>query len=355
MAEAAIFQAAQADPQTDLAMDPARLDGYLRTHIPGLTGAIQITRAAGGMSNPTFFVTYGNRRMVLRKQPGVTLSPSAHRIDREFRVLTALSGSAIPVPAPILYCENAGIVGTAFYMMARLEGQIFSDSSLPGFAPVERLACYTSMCATMAAIHDFDWAAGGLGDFSKRGQYFERQLAGWMRQWEQFAISDNPGIDALIMYLRQHVPASDAASICHGDYRVANIMFGLGEPRVTGVFDWELATIGHPLADVAFNLQAWFLTPEQNGGILGLDLDALGIPSVREYLDLYYRYAPNSEQLTGFHIAFAMFRAAVGLSGVALRNETAATPDLAAGREARRLAITYAKAGITAIDTWDRA
>ena len=354
MAESAALKIAHADQSMILGIDPARLDFYLRTHIPGLTGAMEIAQAAGGMSNPTFFVTYGERRMVLRKQPGVTLSPSAHRIDREYRVLTALDGSAIPVPAPILYCEDAGIVGTPFYMMVRLDGQVFFDSSLPGFTPAERRACYTSMCTTMAAIHAFDWVAGGLGDFGKRGHYFERQLAGWVRQWEQFAISNNPDVDALIVYLHEHISADNAASICHGDYRVANVMFGPGEPRVTGVLDWELATIGHPLADVAFNLQAWFLTPEQNGGILGLDLDALGIPSAREYVDLYYQYAPNSERLTSFHIAFAMFRAAVGLSGVALRSETAATPDLAGGREARGFAIAYAKAGTTAIDTWER-
>lgn len=354
MAEAAPLRMAYADQPTGSAIDAARLDDYLRTHIAGLSGEIEIEPAAGGMSNPTFFVSYGDRRMVLRKQPNVTLSPSAHRIDREYRVLSALGGSAIPVPLPILYCEDAGIVGTPFYMMARLEGRLFPDSGLPGITPVERRACYTSMCATMAAMHQFDWAGAGLGDFGKPGNYFERQLAGWVSQWEQFGISDNPDVDALIPYLREHLPGGDAAAICHGDYRVANIMFERDEPRVNGVFDWELSTIGHPLADVAFNLQAWFLTPDQNGGILGLDLDALGIPNAHEYVDLYSAYAPNSERLTSFHIAFAMFRAAVGLSGVALRNEAGDTPDMAAGREARAFAIAYAKAGNAAIDTWDR-
>jgi aminoglycoside phosphotransferase (APT) family kinase protein len=355
VAEAAALRMAYADRPTESAIDAARLDAYLRAHITGLSGDIEIAQAAGGMSNPTFFVSYGDRRMVLRKQPGVTLSPSAHRIDREYRVLRALDGSAIPVPSPILYCEDAGIVGTPFYMMARLEGRLFPDSSLPGISRDQRHASYAAMCATMAAMHQFDWAGAGLGDFGKPGNYFGRQLAGWVRQWEQFGISDNPDVDALIRYLREHLPASDTAAICHGDYRVANVMFDIEESRVSGVFDWELSTIGHPLADVAFNLQAWFLTPEQNGGILGLDLDALGIPSARDYVDLYYAQTPNSERLTAFHIAFAMFRAAVGLSGVALRNEAGDTNDMAAGRKARAFAIAYAKAGTSAIDSWDRS
>ncbi len=157
----------------------------------------------------------------------------------------------------------------------------------------------------------------------------------------------------MIAWLPDHMPASDRAAICHGDFRVANIMFASDGPDVVGIFDWELATIGHPLADVAFNLQAWFLEPHQNGGFKGLDLDALGIPSARDYLDHYYRCAPDSERLTRFHIAFAMFRAAIGLSGVALRNESATPPDRSAAAQARLFAIAYAEAGLTAIDTWD--
>jgi aminoglycoside phosphotransferase (APT) family kinase protein len=353
VAERAALQPAIADMPADHGLDAARLDAFLRARIAGLSGEMTVEQAAGGMSNPTYFISYGDRRMVLRKQPAVTLSPSAHRIDREYRILGALRGSAIPVPEPILFCDDPAIVGTPFYMMARLEGRVFADSSLPGLDRAERSAAFAAMGATMAAMHGFDWHAAGLEDFGRPANYFQRQFDGWARQWQQFGISDNPAIDRLIAWLPEHMPASDRAAICHGDFRVANIMFASQGADVVGIFDWELATIGHPLADLAFNLQAWFLEPHQNGGFKGLNLDALGIPSARDYLDHYYRCAPGSERLTRFHIAFAMFRAAVGLSGVAMRNETATPPDWPAAAQARRFAIAYAEAGLTAIDTWD--
>ncbi len=331
--------------------DPARLDAYLKARFGPAPLAIEA--AEGGMSNPTYFVTYGPRRMVLRKQPDVTLSPSAHRIDREFRVLSALAGSNIPVPAPIVYCDDPAIVGTPFYLMDRLEGQVFPNSSLPGLTPAARRASFEAMAQSLATLHAFNWQGAGLNDYGKPGNYFQRQLDGWTRQWRQFGISDNPAIDELVAWLPGNIPPGDRAAICHGDYRIANIMFDTAQPRVSGVFDWELSTIGHPLADVAFNLQPWFLAPDENGGIKGLDLVALGIPTAREYLEHYYACAPSSQRLTRFHIAFAMFRAAVGLSGVARRNETSKTPDLAAAHQARRFAIAYAKAGLGSITTWE--
>ncbi len=331
--------------------DRARLEAYLEERFE--TAPLTIETAQGGMSNPTYFVTYGTRRMVLRKQPDVTLSPSAHRIDREFRVMSALAGSEIPVPAPIVFCDDPSIVGTPFYLMDRLEGHVFPDSSLPGLTPAARRASFAAMAQTLAALHGFDWSGAGLNDYGKPGNYFQRQLDGWTRQWQQFGINDNPAIDELVTWLPDNIPPGDSAAICHGDYRVANIMFDTVRSRVSGVSDWELSTMGHPLADVAFNLQPWFLAPDENGGIKGLDLAALGIPTAREYLEHYYACSPSSQRLTRFHIAFAMFRAAVGLSGVARRNETSNTPDLAAAHQARRFAIAYAKAGLHSITTWD--
>jgi aminoglycoside phosphotransferase (APT) family kinase protein len=331
--------------------DPARLEAYLGVRFG--PAALAIEAAPGGMSNPTFFVTYGDRRWVLRKQPEVTLSPSAHRIDREFRVLSALAGSDIPVPSPIVFCDDPAIVGTPFYLMERLEGEVFPDSSLPGLTPTARGACFRAMAQKMAALHSFDWIGAGLTSFGKPGNFFQRQIDGWTAQWRQFGIADNPALDDLLAWLPGNIPTGDSAAICHGDYRVANIMFDTAQSRISGVFDWELSTIGHPLADVAFNLQPWFLAPDENGGIKGLDHATLGIPSAREYLEVYYASAPTTQRLTRFHIAFAMFRAAVGLSGVALRNETSRNPDMAAGQQARRFAKAYAAAGLDSLTTWD--
>jgi aminoglycoside phosphotransferase (APT) family kinase protein len=351
VASRAALKAPSRQPQPACGFDPARLEAYLGVRFG--PAELQIEAAQGGMSNPTFFVTYGERRMVLRKQPEVTLSPSAHRIDREFRVMSALEGSAIPVPAPIVFCDDPSIVGTPFYLMERLEGDVFADSSLPGLTREARGACFRSMAQTLAGLHSFDWLGAGLENFGKPGLFFQRQIDGWTAQWRQFGITDNPALDELVAWLPGNIPPGDSAAICHGDYRVANIIFDTAGARVSGVFDWELSTIGHPLADLAFNLQPWFLAPDENGGIKGLDLAALGIPTAREYLETYYASAASPQRLTRFHIAFAMFRAAVGLSTVVLRNESSQNPDIAAGQQARRFAVAYARAGLDSITTWD--
>jgi len=332
--------------------DVRSFEAYLRRHLPGADGAITIARASGGMSNPTYFVTVGDRRMVMRRKPPLQLSPAAHRIDREYRLLEALSGSPVPVPAPLLFCADEAVLGTPFYLMERLEGVVSHDYRLPDLAPAVRSKAFASMAATLAAIHTFDWKAGGLADFGKPGNYFERQLSGWSNQWSQFGIVDNPDVDRLHRWLADALPADDGcATIAHGDYRVANIMFRT-DGTVAGVFDWELATIGHPMADLAFCLQGWFLKPDENGGIAGLDLVALGIPSAHAFVAAYQAAAPHAPPLTSFHLAFAMYRAAVGVSGVAMRAAGGAVPDPAAAAEARRFARAYARAGVEAIESW---
>jgi aminoglycoside phosphotransferase (APT) family kinase protein len=325
------------------------LDTYLRDKFPHLEGPVTVERTAGGMSNPTYFISHGDWSVVLRKQPGSRLLRSAHSIDREFRVMSALHGSDVPVPKPILYCTQADVVGTPFYLMERLHGRVFDEYALPGLSSDERSHCYDSMCRTMAAIHRFDWRAAGLADYGRPGNYFERQLSRWSAQWEQFRSADNPYVDELIAWLRPRVPPGEQASLCHGDFRIANLMFHASEPRVIGVLDWELSTLGHPLADVAFNLQAWHLLPEQNGGIRGLSLEALGIPSESQYLESYYRYSSLPERLVPFHVAFAMFRAAVGSAGVAARGESGDASQVSVAAVGRRLAMAYARAGVEAI------
>lgn len=332
--------------------DLARLDDYLRGLLGGARERTQVERTQGGMSNPTYFVRRGDWRAVLRKQPGENLMPSAHAIDREYRVLTALQGTDVPTPRPFHYCADREALGTPFYLMEWLDGRVFPEFSTPGLRREERRELFGSMCATMAAIHRLDYRALGLADFGRPGNYFARQLKRWTGQWSQFRSGDddNPDLDRLVEWLSGRVPESERLALCHGDFRMINIMFHATEPRVIGVFDWELSTLGHPLVDVAFNSQAWRMAPSENGGLLGAPLDDLGIPSEAEYLELYYRLAGSTERMTTFHQAFAMFRGAVGSASVAARGQAGngVLPD--AARVGRALARAYAARGVALIE-----
>ncbi|HEX7437902.1 MAG TPA: phosphotransferase family protein [Caldimonas sp.] len=299
------------------------------------------------MSNPTYFLRRGDWEAVLRKQPGRVLLPSAHAIDREYRVLTALQGSEVPVPRPLHYCADREVLGTPFYLMERLHGRLFHDFATPGLARGERRAMFDAMGATMAAIHRFDFRAAGLADYGRPGNYFARQLSRWSQQWTQFrrGDDDNPDLDRIVAWLAERVPESETLALCHGDFRIGNVMFHATEPRVVGVLDWELSTLGHPLVDVAFSSQAWRMAPDENGGLLGLPLEELGIPTEAKYLERYYELAGSRERMTTFHQVFAMFRGAVGSAGVAARGEAgnAFLPD--AARVGRMLALAYAQRG----------
>jgi aminoglycoside phosphotransferase (APT) family kinase protein len=331
--------------------DVARLDEYLKGWLGGVDPT-QVERTQGGMSNPTYFITRGEWRAVLRKQPGNVLMPSAHAIDREYRVLTALQGTSVPTPKPYRYCEDREIVGTPFYLMEWLDGRVFSDFATPGLVREQRAELFRSMCTALAAIHRLDYQAIGLGDFGKPGNYFARQLNRWSTQWTQFrrGDDDNPALDRMVHWLAERLPESETITLCHGDFRIANVIFHEKEPRVVGVLDWELSTLGHPLVDLAFNSQAWRMAPDENGGLLGLPLQELGIPSERDYLELYYGLSGATERLTRFHQVFAMFRGAVGSAGVAARGDlgSGVLPD--AARVGRRLARAYATRGVALIE-----
>jgi aminoglycoside phosphotransferase (APT) family kinase protein len=324
--------------------DVGRLDAFLRDTYPDLRDELLIEKTQGGLSNPTYFLSCGEWSAVLRKQPRSMLSPRAHSIDREFRVMTALKNSPVPVPKPLLYHADPDVLGTPFYLMERIAGRVFSAYSLPGLSATARRASYDSMCRTMADIHSFDWRSAGLADFGREGNYFARQFKRWSEQWGQIRTDANPSIDRLIEWLADRIPASDVTTVCHGDLRIGNMIFHPIEPRVVGVLDWELSTLGHPLADVAFNVQAWRLKPEENGGILGLDHADLGVPSMNEYLESYHRYSGQTARLTVFHEVFAMFRAAVGCAGVAARGAGGTNADAAV--IGGKLAKIYAKAGM---------
>lgn len=330
--------------------DAAALDAYLRA-LPGGSGPLAIRRTEGGMSNPTYFLERGSWRAVLRKKPNGALSASAHAIDREYRVLEALAGSGVPVPEALYYCADGAVIGTPFYLMEWVQGRIFADYATPGLAAPERAALYDAMISTLAAIHRIDPGSVSLRDFGRPGNYFARQLKRWSEQWQNFrrGDDDNPALDEMAAWLAARVPESELQALCHGDFRIGNVIFHASEPRVAAVLDWELSTLGHPLVDLAFNCQAWHMAPDENGGLLGLPLRELGIPLEEDYLERYYALAGAPERLTPFHLVFAMFRGAVGSAGVAARGEggNAVLPD--AANVGRRLSRAYAARGMALI------
>lgn len=305
--------------------DPPRLDAFLRSALPGrAAGRLELERISGGQSNPTFFVSYpdAGTRLVLRKKPPGPLLPSAHAVDREYRILKALAGSAVPVPPVLLLHEQDDVVGTPFYLMERLEGRVFHDTALPGVSRDDRRTMYFAMAETLAALHGFDWQGAGLADFGRPGNYYARQLARWGRQWRETRTREIPAIDRLIDWLGENLDETPDTSIVHGDFRLGNLMFAGAEPRIVAVLDWELSTLGHPLSDVAFSCLPWHSTPQMYAGIVGLDREALGIPSQEEYLARYCAAAGRTEGPGRFHLAFSLFRFAVILDGIAARAKT---------------------------------
>lgn len=316
------MQAASSAPPE---FDPARLEAFLRSALLGrASGPMAIERISGGQSNPTFFVSYpdADTRLVLRKKPPGPLLPSAHAVEREYRILKALAGSAVPVPPVLLLHEADDVVGTPFYLMERLEGRVFHDTALPGVLPDERRAMYFAMAEALAALHGFDWRAAGLTDFGKPGNYYARQLARWGRQWRETRTREIPAIDRLIDWLGANLDETPDTTIVHGDFRLGNLMFAPSEPKVVAVLDWELSTLGHPLSDVAFSCLPWHSTPSMYAGIVGLDREALGIPTQDEYIARYCAAAGRAEGPGRFHLAFSLFRFAVILDGIAARAKT---------------------------------
>lgn len=327
-----------------------RLDAFLRAQLPTLTGPMRLQAIGGGQSNPTFFVDFDNRRLVLRKKPEGEVLPSAHAVDREYRVMRALADTALPVPPTVLYHAGSEVVGTPFYLMDRVEGRVFADNALPGLAPTERRAIYLAMAETLAQLHRVDWRAAGLADFGREGQFFQRQLRRWTQQWALSKTRENPAIDQLLAWLGAHMPDDDTTALTHGDFKLNNLMFHPTEPRVVAVLDWELSTLGHPLADVAFNTVPWRTLPGEFGGIRGLDLAALGIPAEQDYLAHYQRAIGGGALPTPFHWAFAFMRWAVIFEGIAARAHRGnAVADNAA--EVGALSVAMAQRGLEALHT----
>jgi aminoglycoside phosphotransferase (APT) family kinase protein len=312
-------------PVTDVhRFDEAGLARYLADHgLPAFAQGIEVRQFQGGQSNPTFALTAGSRRYVLRKKPPGKLLPSAHLIEREYRIMAALADTDVPVPVMRHLCEDPSVIGTAFFVMDFMEGRVVDDTSLPGsFTPAERGAIYDSMNAALAALHRVDFNAVGLGDFGKPENYIGRQIDRWTRQFEAAKTDPMPAMDELMAWLPAHRPAKDEVSIAHGDFRMGNLMLHPSEPKVIAVLDWELSTLGHPLADLAYNVMCYSLPHDGTSlnGLVGLDLQMAGIPSQDDYIAAYARRTGrHSIDEIKFFLAFSCFRLASICQGVYAR------------------------------------
>ena len=312
--------------------------------MPDFRGPLIVRQFVGGQSNPTFLLETPDARFVMRKKPPGTLLPSAHQVEREYRIIKALAATDVPVPRVHLLCEDAGVIGTAFFVMDFVEGRIMRDPMMPDSSPHERAACYDSMNDVLARLHKVDFRAVGLGDYGRPQAYVARQLARWSKQYEASKIDEIPEMDRLIEWLGRNIPADDETTIAHGDYRMENLIFHPSEPRVVAVLDWELSTLGHPLSDLAWASRAYHCPPGIDGvlSFQGIDLEALGIPSEHEFMAAYCRRVGRASvpDLT-FFVAFSFFRGAAIAQGIAMRAKlgNASGPDAALrGAKARQTA-----------------
>lgn len=300
---------------------PDRLRTYLDAHLPGWPGEIRSEKTATGQSNPTFLLTIGETRLVLRRKPPGELLKSAHAIEREYRVMAALAGHA-PVPEMIHLCEDPEVIGAPFFLMSFVEGRIFDDPALPGLTPSARTAIYDAMNAGLAGLHTLDPTTLGLDDYGRPGNYFARQVSRWTRQYRASETEPIPAMETLIAWLEANMPEDDgSAALVHGDWRIDNLVFHPTEPRLIAILDWELSTLGHPLADLGAQLMQWAMPPGEEGrGLAGLDRAALGLPTDAAYIEAYAnrRGLADVPDMT-FPVAFAFFRMAAILQGVKKR------------------------------------
>jgi aminoglycoside phosphotransferase (APT) family kinase protein len=330
--------------------EPGALADYLWATL-GLPGPIEVEQFAGGQSNPTYLVRMGSERLVLRRKPPGKLLPSAHAIDREYRVLRALGGSTVPVARALALCEEPAVIGSAFYVMEYVDGRIFWNPQLVEQGPAERAEIYDEMNRVIAALHSLDPHAVGLGDYGRTGSYVARQVARWSKQYKASETLSIDSMERLIEWLPAHLPDDEATSLVHGDFRLDNMIFHPKEPRVLAVLDWELSTLGHPLADFAYHAMIWHLAPNDRGmrGLAGIDLAALGVPDEAEYKARYCeRTGRRRIDNWDYYIILNLFRAAAILQGVAAR--------AAQGNAASALAVEYGRqAGPLADLAWSKA
>ena len=344
------------------AFDTAALSAWLEKNLEGFAGPLSVEMFKGGQSNPTYKLITPGQSYVMRAKPGpvAKLLPSAHAIEREFAVMSGLQGTDVPVPRMFVLCEDESVIGRAFYIMEFMQGRVLWDQSLPGMTPAERTAIYNESNRVIAALHTVKFAERGLASYGKPGNYFERQIGRWSKQYVASITQPIEEMDKLMAWLPAHMPASardeNRVSIVHGDFRLDNLMFHPTAPRVIAVLDWELSTLGHPLADFSYHCMAWHIQPGQFRGIGGLDLPALGIPSEQEYIRMYCERTglATPEELSAdwnFYLAYNLFRLAAILQGIAKRVEmgTASSAQAKASGEGARplaqLAWSFAQRG----------
>ncbi len=314
------------------AFDLDALTAWMEKHIPGFAGPLQVEMFKGGQSNPTYKLNTPAKSYVMRAKPGpvAKLLPSAHAVEREYAVMRGLQDTDVPVPHMYGLCEDESVIGRAFYIMECMQGRVLWDQSLPGMSNAQRGAIYDEMNRVIAALHTFNFAAHGLSDYGKPGNYFERQIGRWSKQYTASITQPIPEMDQLMEWLPKNIPAmarnDNMVSIVHGDYRLDNLMFAPDQEKIIAVLDWELSTLGHPLADFSYHCMAWHIPPGSFRGIAGLDFAALGIPSEDEYIRRYCERTGlvTPEQLKAdwnFYMAYNMFRIAAILQGIAKRVE----------------------------------
>jgi aminoglycoside phosphotransferase (APT) family kinase protein len=314
------------------AFDLAALSDYLQAQLDGFEGPVSVELFKGGQSNPTYKLITPNRTYVMRAKPGpvAKLLPSAHAVEREFKVMRGLYGTDVPVAQMYCLCEDESVIGRAFYIMEYVEGRVLWDQSLPAMAPTQRGEIYAEMNRVISALHMVDFAERGLADYGRPGNYFERQIGRWSKQYAASVTTPIPEMDKLMGWLPANMPASardeSRVAIVHGDFRLDNLMFHPTEPRVLAVLDWELSTLGHPLADFSYHCMAWHIPPGAFRGIGGLDLTGLGIPPEADYIASYCRRTGigSADALHAdwnFYLAYNLFRLAAILQGIAKRVE----------------------------------
>ncbi|MBV9348468.1 MAG: phosphotransferase family protein [Pseudolabrys sp.] len=304
-----------------LRIDVGRLEHYLRDKVEGFFGPLTLKQFKGGQSNPTYLVETPSRRYVMRRKPPGKLLPSAHAVDREYRVISALHAQGFPVAKPIIYCADESVAGTAFYIMDFVAGRVVWEPQIPGSNPQERAGVYDAMNATIATLHSYDPARIGLGDFGKGENYVARQVDRWSKQYRASETETIDEMEKLMVWLPQHIPPAGSVRLVHGDFRLDNLILAPDAPRVLAVLDWELSTLGDPLADFSYHLMAWHMPQSDSAAgtatLSGLDLKALGIPSMADYVEAYReRTGLDPRPHLSTYLAYNFFRIAAILQGI---------------------------------------
>ena len=295
------------------------LSEYLRATLDGMSDSLEVVQMRAGQSNPTYLLTSGDVEWVLRKKPPGELLPSAHAVEREYRVQKALYAADVPVAQMLHLCEDPEIIGTPFYVMERMKGRVFHVNSIPDVTREERRLIFSSMNDILARIHSVDWKKHGLESFGKPGNYYTRQVGRWGKQWGLSKQAEIVEMEKIIAWLNDNIPPDDETTLVHGDYRLGNMMFHPTKPEAIAVFDWELSTLGHPLGDLAYNLLPYYNEPHEFNGIKGLDHEELGIPQLTQYSDEYCQRTGRAKFDLTFYMVFSLFRSAAIAEGIAAR------------------------------------